>query len=160
MEIFQYCYWELHLMSNRPATYFETLGETGLTGCLLPSRSACLVCCSLEAGWMQQNNFYECLPEFELVPFLLILFLTFCCFVFFFFPKRGMCALHGYLQTEHFVGLFQVYIWVHFIYCNKPFQKTEYGFPHNTSTAVIGWMKMDRLVKLCAITLHEWEERK
>lgn len=40
---------------------------------------------------MQQNNFYECLPEFELVPFLLILFLTFGWFVFFFSQERYVC---------------------------------------------------------------------
>lgn len=131
MEIFQYCYWELHLMSNRPATYFETLGETGLTGCLLLSRSACLVCCSLEAGWMQQNNFYECLPEFELVPFLLILFLTFCCFVFFFFP-REVCVHCTDICRQNILWGYSKFIYEYILYTAiNHFRKQSMGF-HTT----------------------------
>lgn len=58
---------------------------------------------------MQQNNFYECLPEFELVSFLLILFLVF-------FSKRCMCTLQRYLQKEHFMWGYSKFLCEYILY--------------------------------------------
>lgn len=53
---------------------------------------------------MQQNNFYECLPEFELVSFLLILFLVF------FFRDMYVYITKIFAERTFYVGLFQVFM--------------------------------------------------